>query len=64
MITLLSFVFRIVLLAVFVFLFVVLLEHGTADFPAGAAEEFSALRGFVAGLVNSGPSAAAAPTGP
>lgn len=47
MISLLALLFRIALLAVFTFGFVVLYEHGTSDFAQGAATEWKSLTEFV-----------------
>jgi hypothetical protein len=47
MISLLALLFRVVLLAVFTFGFVVLYEHGTSDFAQGAATEWKSLTEFV-----------------
>jgi hypothetical protein len=49
---LLSFVFRLVLLAVFTFGFVVLFEHGPAKFSEGAKTEWSALLYFVGSVLS------------
>jgi hypothetical protein len=63
MISFLSFLARTVLLAIFVFGFVVLLEHGTSNFPAGASQEFSAFQEFVAGLLKKESPAGPVPAG-
>jgi hypothetical protein len=44
---LLVFITRLILLALFTFAFVVLFEHGPANFPAGAKTEWNALLFFV-----------------
>jgi hypothetical protein len=55
MITLLALLLRLALLAVFTFGFVVLYEHGPADFSASAKKEWSALREFAASQKASDP---------
>jgi len=50
--TLLSFVLRLVLLAVFTFGFVVLFEHGSAKFFDGAKTEWNALLFFVGSVLS------------
>ncbi|MBN8708299.1 MAG: hypothetical protein J0I10_02910 [Verrucomicrobia bacterium] len=47
MMSLLALLLRVALLAVFTFGFVVLYEHGTADFAQGAASEWKSLTEFV-----------------
>ncbi|HEY5812445.1 MAG TPA: hypothetical protein VIT23_07315 [Terrimicrobiaceae bacterium] len=49
--SLLSLLFRLVLLAVFTFAFVVLFEHGPAKFSDGAKREWNALLSFAGSLV-------------
>jgi len=49
---LLSFVFRLVLLAFFTFGFVVLFEHGPAKFSEGAKTEWNALLFFVGSVLS------------
>jgi hypothetical protein len=50
--SLLSFVFRLVLLAVFTFGFVVLFEHGQAKFADGAKTEWNALLFFIGSVLS------------
>jgi hypothetical protein len=50
--TLLSFVLRLVLLAVFTFGFVVLFEHGPAKFSDGVKTEWNALLFFVGSVLS------------
>ncbi|MGH8048279.1 MAG: hypothetical protein ACREKL_13640 [Chthoniobacterales bacterium] len=40
-----SWLYQLVLLLVAVFLFMVLFQYGTADFPRHASEEFDSIRG-------------------
>jgi len=45
--SLITLLYRLLLLAVLTFVFVVLFDHGTDDFAANAAKEFGALTDFV-----------------
>ncbi len=62
MIGLLALILRLALLAVFAFGFVVLYEHGLANFSASAKTEWSALRAFAARKKSSEPAPTPAAT--
>jgi hypothetical protein len=64
MITLLALILRLALLAVFTFGFVVLYEHGPANFSASAKTEWNALRDFAASLKASDPAPQPTPEPP